>query len=167
MGSLRYICNTWKPKELLRNSLTVSSSRTDEATTNPELVVTQQWHLVLYVVAGILLVLLVTTFTVFLFRRCKPHVYEKPLRPRRTAVREQSIHVYDVVQSDVETTALHNLRGVSARAFEHEHVPSLVDMEENEVRSYENVSHYDYVDTTPDHIDRRTNAPDENYIHAI
>ncbi|XP_052819673.1 uncharacterized protein LOC128245519 isoform X1 [Mya arenaria] len=57
-GDKTYICNAWKSNELLRNSLTVSSSMTDEATTNPELVVPQQWHLVLYVVAGILLVYL-------------------------------------------------------------------------------------------------------------
>ncbi|XP_052819532.1 uncharacterized protein LOC128245434 isoform X1 [Mya arenaria] len=166
-GDKRYICNTRKSKELLRNSLTVSSSRTDEATTNPAKVVTQQWHLVLYAVAGILLVLLVTTFTVLLFRRCKPRVYETLLRRRRTAVRGQSLQVYDVVQANVATTALHNLGGVSASAIENEHVPSPLDLEENEVRSNVNVSHYDYVDTTSDHRDSRTNAPDANFIHAI
>ncbi|XP_052761030.1 uncharacterized protein LOC128203586 isoform X2 [Mya arenaria] len=166
-GDKRYICNTRKSKELLRNSLTVSSSRTDEATTNPAKVVSQQWHLVLYAVAGILLVLLVTTFSVLLFRRCKPRVYETLLRRRKTAVRGQSLQVYDVVQANVATTALHNLGGVSASAIENEHVPSPLDLEENEVRSNVNVSHYDYVDTTSDHRDSRTNAPDANYIHAI
>ncbi|WAR15271.1 hypothetical protein MAR_005376, partial [Mya arenaria] len=33
-GDKRYICNTWKSKELLRNSLTVSSSRTDGSQPN-------------------------------------------------------------------------------------------------------------------------------------
>ncbi|XP_052820533.1 uncharacterized protein LOC128246389 [Mya arenaria] len=109
------------------------------ATTKPAKVVTQQWHLVLYAVAGILLVLLVTTFAVLLLRRCKPHVYETPLQTRRAAVREQSIRVYDDVQSDVETTALHNLGGVSASVVENNHAP--LNMEENEVHLYENIRH--------------------------
>ncbi|XP_052766140.1 uncharacterized protein LOC128207327 [Mya arenaria] len=138
-GENVYACFARKSKEFLKYSLTVISARTEGATTNPAIVVTQQWHLVLYAVAGILLVILATTFAVLLLRRCKPHVYETPLRTRRAAVREQSIRVNDDVQSDVETTALHNLGGVSASVVENNHAP--LNMEENEVCLYENIRH--------------------------
>ncbi|XP_052805928.1 uncharacterized protein LOC128235205 isoform X2 [Mya arenaria] len=93
-------------------------------------------------------------------------VYATLLRRRKTAVRERCTHVYDTV-SNVETTALHNLRGVSTNAIQVTNAPQHLDMEGNKVLSNENVSHYDYVDTTSDHSDSQTNAPDANYIHAL
>ncbi|XP_052820529.1 uncharacterized protein LOC128246387 [Mya arenaria] len=126
-----------------------------EVTTNPALAVTEQWHSILYAVAGILPALLGTTFTVLLFRRCKHHESETILCRRRTVVREQHLHVHDVVQPNLDTTALHNLGDVSASTIENTHVPSLVDMEETEDRLYENVCHYENVNTLTDHRDKR------------
>ncbi|XP_052820541.1 uncharacterized protein LOC128246396 [Mya arenaria] len=136
-----------------------------EVTTNPALAVTEQWHSILYAVAGILPALLGTTFIVILFRRCKHHESETILSRRRTVVREQHLHLHDVVEPNLDTTALHNLRGVSASAVENQPVPSPLDMEETEDRLYENVSHYENVVTLSDHRDRRTNEPDANCIY--
>ncbi|XP_052806967.1 uncharacterized protein LOC128236138 isoform X3 [Mya arenaria] len=199
-GLNTYICYAWTSVDLLKHSLTVSSSMTEDvdgkriqcsvncgnessysnnetytisfqavqdSTNNSAPVLTQKWFMsVIYAVAGTLLCLLVLTLTLLLFRRCKPHVYATLLRRRKTAVRERCTHVYDTV-SNVESTALHNLRGVSTNAIQVTNAPQHLDMEGNKVLSNENVSHYDYVDTTSDHSDSQTNAPDANYIHAL
>ncbi|XP_052804729.1 uncharacterized protein LOC128234513 [Mya arenaria] len=167
-GEKTYVCRAWNSEEFLRKLLTVLDTIQEEATTNPALVVTPKWHMsVLYAVSGTVIAVLVTTFTVLLCRRCNPHVYETLIRRMRPTVRERSTHVYDDVQSNIEVTALHNLGGVSASAIGKKDAPPLLDMEGHEVRSNENISHYDYVDTSSAQSDRRTNAPDANYIHAV
>ncbi|XP_052805080.1 uncharacterized protein LOC128234703 [Mya arenaria] len=161
-GEKTYVCRAWNSEEFLRNLLTVIDTMPEEATTNPALVVSQRWHTsALFAVSGTVIGVLATTFTVLLCRRCKPHVYEMLIRLRRPTARERSTHVYDVVQSNIETNALYNLTRVSASATGNKHEPSLLDMEGNIGNPY------DYVDTPLAQSDRRTNAPDANYIHAI
>ncbi|XP_052803266.1 uncharacterized protein LOC128233570 [Mya arenaria] len=152
---MTYSCIAWKSDELLRNSMTVLNTMTKEATTNPALGVTQHLYTVIYAVSGSVLLLLVTTYTSLICRHCKPHVYEMLLRRRRTAGRERSAHVYDDVQPNLETTELHNIQGVSARAVENRDAPPL-NIEGIQVCSKDLVSHYDYVDPPSTKSNRRT-----------
>ncbi|XP_052806455.1 uncharacterized protein LOC128235694 [Mya arenaria] len=81
---------------------------------------------------------------------------------------DRSSHLYDEIQSsNTETTTLQHLGGVPSSAIENQNAPPLLDMEGIQVFSNENVSHYDYADTPSAQSDRRTIAPDTNYIHAI
>ncbi|XP_052806943.1 uncharacterized protein LOC128236123 isoform X3 [Mya arenaria] len=150
------------PSRLYKDyKISVSESATIYAS-----VVTQQWHTaVLCALSGTLLLALVTKLTVLLLRRCKPHAYERFLRRRGPVASDPSRHVYDVVQSTVETTALHALRMTSAIAPDNLHTPQLSVMADNQVRNNRNVCHYDYVDTSSVQQDQTTAAG--NYIHAI
>ncbi|XP_052813046.1 uncharacterized protein LOC128245066 isoform X2 [Mya arenaria] len=126
----------------------------------------EHWRtLVLYALSGTLLLTLATTLIVLLVRRCKPHAYERFLRRRRPAESDPSRHVYDAVQSTVETTTLHDLRRLSATAPENTSPLSV--MEEQQVRPNRNECPYDYVDTSPDHQNHGKNTPAASYIHAI
>ncbi|XP_052806942.1 uncharacterized protein LOC128236123 isoform X2 [Mya arenaria] len=145
---------------------TISFQAFQESATIYASVVTQQWHTaVLCALSGTLLLALVTKLTVLLLRRCKPHAYERFLRRRGPVASDPSRHVYDVVQSTVETTALHALRMTSAIAPDNLHTPQLSVMADNQVRNNRNVCHYDYVDTSSVQQDQTTAAG--NYIHAI
>ncbi|XP_052806026.1 uncharacterized protein LOC128235264 isoform X2 [Mya arenaria] len=141
-----------------------------EATTISASVVTQQWHtLVLYVLSAALLLSLVTTLTVLLLWRFKPHAYEKFLHRRRPACTDPSINLYDAVQPSVHTTALHDLvrlKGtLSASAFEN--TSPRLGLEEHQVSSNKIDGHYDYIDSSFDVHDHGNHTPAGTYIHAI
>ncbi|XP_052803214.1 uncharacterized protein LOC128233537 [Mya arenaria] len=99
----------------INRTYTISFQAVQESTTIYTSVVTKQWHTaVLCALSGTLLLALVTALTVLLFLRFKPHAYERFLRLRGPVASDPSRHVYDAVQSTVETTALHDIRRISA-----------------------------------------------------
>ncbi|XP_052762009.1 uncharacterized protein LOC128204647 [Mya arenaria] len=122
----------------LKESITICAS-----------VVTQQWHTsVLYALSGTVLLSLVTALTVLLLCRCKSHAYERFLHRRGPVASDPSRHVYDGVQSTVETTVLHDLRRTTAIVPDNLLTPPLPVIEDTQVRLNRNVCHYDYVDTS-------------------